>query len=94
MITNWLKTIVLLGILSAILIWVGSLFGISGLIIGLVIALAINLISFFFSHKIILYMYGAKEAKESEYKELHHIVSEIAKEAKQASQYQRLLKKM
>jgi len=81
MIKNWIKTIVFLGILSAILIWIGSLFGLNGLIAGLTVALLINLISFLFSHKIVLFMYGAKEAKISEHKELQHIVEEVAKEA-------------
>jgi len=78
---NWLKTIVLLGILSAILIWIGGLFGINGLIIGLVLAVVINVISFLFSHKIVLFMYGAKEAKPSEYKDLHNIVEEVSEKA-------------
>ena len=63
MISNWIKTIVLLGILSAILIWIGSLFGFNGLLAGLIVALFINLLSFLFSHKIVLFMYRTKEAK-------------------------------
>jgi len=70
MISNWIKTIVLLGILSAILIWIGSLFGFNGLLAGLIVALFINLLSFLFSHKIVLFMYRAKEAKISEHKDL------------------------
>lgn len=81
MIKNWIKTIVLLGILSGILIWVGGLFGLNGLIAGLTVALLINLISFLFSHKIVLFMYGAKEANISEYKGLHSIVEKVSKEA-------------
>ena len=82
MISNWIKTIVLLGILSAILIWIGSLFGFNGLLAGLIVALFINLLSFLFSHKIVLFMYRAKEAKISEHKDLHSMVEEIASQAK------------
>ena len=81
MIMNWIKTILLLGVLSAILIWIGSLFGVNGLYIGLAFALLINLVSFLFSHKIVLLMYKAKEADKARHRELHQMVEEIAKEA-------------
>ena len=41
-----------------------------------------NFGAYFFSHKIVLFMYKAKEAPKSKYPNLHEMVEEIAKEAK------------
>ena len=81
MFKNKIKTVVLLGILSAILVGLGSFFGQNGLFIGLVFAVGMNVFSYFFSDKIVLWMYGAKEAKESEYPEFYKIVRELTRKA-------------
>lgn len=81
MFKNQLKTVVLLGVLSALLIWAGRFFGQNGLVIGLVFAIVMNVGSYFFSDKLVLWMYGAKEAKEGEYPEFHKIVRELARKA-------------
>lgn len=79
---NQLKTIILLGLLTGILLFAGSFFGGSqGLTIALAFSVAINFGAYFFSDKIVLGMYGAKEAKKSEYKELHELVEEVSKSA-------------
>ncbi len=78
---NQIKTVLFLGLLSGLLLGVGSIFGRSGLIIALVIAVGINFFSYFFSDKIVLRMYHAKEAKKSEYPKLHGIVEELSHKA-------------
>ena len=58
---NTVKTVLLLGLLSGLLLWLGDLFGgRNGLAIGLVLALAMNLFSYFFSDRIALATYSAQ----------------------------------
>lgn len=78
---NQFKTAILLGILAAILIWIGSFFGKQGLFIGFAFAVIINVLTYFFSDKLVLIMYQAKPASKKEYGELHSIVEEISHEA-------------
>jgi heat shock protein HtpX len=78
MIKNQLKTLILLSVLTAILLWIGSFWGSSGLIFGLVFALIINFGSYFFSDKIVLAMYRAKEVKENDNPKLYKLVKEVS----------------
>jgi heat shock protein HtpX len=83
-IQNQLKTVVLLGLLSLLLVYLGSLFGERGLYIGLAFALGTNFFSYFFSDKIVLAMYRAKEVSEKDYPEFYKSVRHIAQRAKTA----------
>ncbi len=76
---NQLKTAVLLAMLTALLLWMGSLFGRNGLIFAGIFAVFINFGSYWFSDRIVLWMYKAKEAKQSEYPQLYKIVKEVSK---------------
>lgn len=59
---NGLKTALLLGAMSALLLFIGeSLGGAQGLVMGFVFAVATNFASYWFSDKIVLSMYRAKE---------------------------------
>lgn len=78
---NQFKTAILLAILAAILIWIGSFFGKQGLFIGFAFAIVINVLTYFFSDKLVLLMYQAKPASKKEYSELHSIVEEISHKA-------------
>ncbi len=79
---NQLKTIILLGLLSGLMLGAGVLLGgKSGLTIALIIAALMNFVSYFFSSRIVLFMYRAKEAKKSEHPKLYSIVAEVAKKA-------------
>lgn len=81
-IANQLKTVLLLGLLTGLLLVIGFLIGgQNGLIIGLIFSVLMNFFSYFFSDKIVLLMYKAKEAKESSYPQFHKIVNELIKEA-------------
>ncbi len=63
--TSSLKSIVLLGVMTAIFLGVGYFFGgMLGMGIGLVIAFAINFITFWFSDRIVLAMYRAKRYED------------------------------
>src|SRR5437879_1375876 len=65
--TNTLKTALLLGLLSAVLLVGGeAIGGRNGLFIGLAIAALMNFSSYFFSDKIALAMYGAQPVSETE----------------------------
>ena len=60
--TNGLKTALLLGAMSALLLFLGeALGGAQGLVLGFVFAVVTNFVSYWFSDKIVLRMYGAKE---------------------------------
>jgi len=58
---NTVKTVLLLGLLSGILLFLGDAFGgRNGLYIGLIIAVAMNFFSYFFSDRIVLATYAAQ----------------------------------
>ena len=78
MIKNQIKTVVLLGLLTGILLWIGSFFGQSGLLFALILAIVINFGSFYYSDKIVLRMYRAKELNKSHW--LYKMVKELAKD--------------
>ncbi|MDI6832839.1 MAG: hypothetical protein QMD02_03195, partial [Bacteroidales bacterium] len=79
---NYVKTAFLLGLMFALFMGVGYLIGgQSGMIIAFFIALMMNGISFFYSDKIALSMFKAKEVSEAEAPQLHRIVDELAAEA-------------
>jgi heat shock protein HtpX len=75
--SNVLKTAFLLGALSALLLFIGeSLGGAQGLILGFLFAVVTNFVSYWFSDKIVLKMYGAKEVGPDH--PLYRIVSRLA----------------
>jgi len=78
---NQLKTIVLLGGLSAILVAIGWAIapGATWLFLGL--ALAMNVGAYFFSDKMVLRMHGARELAPDEAPALHAMVGELAERA-------------
>lgn len=81
-IINQFKTAILLGLLAGLLMAVGWLVGgYQGLTIGFGFAIIMNFGTYFFSDRIVLFMYKAKEAKKSEYPELYKIVAEVSKMA-------------
>lgn len=79
-IVNQFKTVMLLGLLTALLLWVGSLFGTTGLVIAVVLVGAMNFFSYFYSDKIVLKMYRAKEVNEQQAPRLYRICKELSQE--------------
>ncbi len=80
---NGLKTAALLGLLSALIIWTGSLFGRGGLFIGLILALGTNAFAYWFSDRLALAAMRARPVTEPEQPELYAIVRELATAARQ-----------
>jgi len=77
---NTMKTTLLLAALTCLLVIFGNLFaGKNGAVIALFIAGAMNFISYWFSDKIVLSMYRAKPATESEAPRLYKIVHRLSK---------------
>ena len=78
-IKNQFKTAILLALLTALLLWIGSFFGRGGLIFAAIFVGLMNFGAYWFSDKIVLMMYRAKEAKQSEYPKLYKVVKEVSK---------------
>ncbi len=77
---NTVKTALLLGLLSGILLVGGeALGGRNGLYIGLAIAVVMNFGSYFFSDKIALSMYSAQPVSETENPEIYRRVAPIVR---------------
>ncbi|MBS3149570.1 zinc metalloprotease HtpX [Candidatus Woesearchaeota archaeon] len=77
MISNQLKTFILLTLLTVLLIGIGSLIGGTiGLVVAFVLALGINFFSYWYSDKIVLMIYKAKEVSKDH--KLNDIVREVA----------------
>jgi heat shock protein HtpX len=73
--TNQLKTVALLGFLTGLLIGVGYLIGgRGGLVIGLVLAITMNFVSYWYSDKIALAMYKAKPITKEQAPNLYNLV--------------------
>ncbi len=81
MLKNQIKTFVLLAILTGILLFIGNFFGRNGLMIAAAFALLINFGSYFFSDKIVLFIYKAKPADKKAHAKLFSMVENISKEA-------------
>jgi len=79
---NNVKTLVLLVSLTLILVWAGAaLGGKQGMTIALIFALAMNFFAYWFSDKIVLRMYGAREVRESDAPDLYGIVRMLTQKA-------------
>lgn len=78
-----LRTTLLLGLLTGILLVIGFLWaGITGMTFFLILAFILNFAVYWYSDKIVLRMYRAKEIPENEEPELHETVEKLAEEAK------------
>jgi heat shock protein HtpX len=74
-----MKTMMLLAVLTALFLWIGqALGGQSGLVFAIFFAGIMNFGMYWFSDKIILRMYRAKEANENEAPELYSIVRTLS----------------
>lgn len=80
--TSQLKTFMLLALLSALIIVLGGfLGGKTGIVIAFVLALLMNVGSYWYSDKIVLRMYNARELSESEAPMIHAMVRDLAVQA-------------
>jgi heat shock protein HtpX len=79
---NQFKTFLLMLVLTALLIIVGSVIGgKNGAIYFFIFAAVINFVMYWMSDKIVLRMYGAKQVTQGEAPELYQIVGELTNKA-------------
>ena len=79
---NIIKTGLLLGALTGLLMLIGGFFGgQQGVVIAFIIAMVMNFGSYWFSDKLVLRMYRAQPVSESEAPELYAIVKNLAMKA-------------
>lgn len=75
---NTLKTFVLMGVLTFILLLIGNAIGgQSGVVVALIMAGVMNFISYWFSDKIVLSIYGAQPVDENTH--LYQLVEKLAR---------------
>src|SRR5260221_4582605 len=79
---NTLKIFLMMAFLTLLVVGVGgALGGQRGAIYALLLAGAMNFVTYFFSDRMVLAMYGAKEVTAAEAPMLHEVVSTIARKA-------------
>lgn len=79
---NSFKTVILMTAMMVLFILVGNLIGgQSGMMIAFIISLALNFGSYWFSDKIVLAMYRAKQVSQKEYPQLYDTVEKLAMKA-------------
>ena len=79
---NNLKTTFLLVLLTLLMIFIGgAIGGRGGMTIAFIMAMGMNFVSYWFSDKIVLTMYGAKEISQNEAPELYSTVNNLAARA-------------
>ncbi|MDD3726063.1 MAG: zinc metalloprotease HtpX [Candidatus Ratteibacteria bacterium] len=78
---NRIRTYLLLGLLTVIFVVIGSFFGKEGMYIAFFLALVMNWLSYFFSDRIVLAMYRAREVSPEEAPSLYRIVGELTQKA-------------
>lgn len=79
---NTMKTFLLMGVLTLMLVFAGGLAGgKTGMTIALIMAFGMNFFSYWFSDKIVLKMYGAQPVTEAEAPELFGMVRRLAQRA-------------
>jgi len=79
---NWFKTTFLLGTMTALIVWIGNLFGgQQGMIMAFILAMGMNFFSYWYSDKIVLKMYRAKEVGPNDFPGLYNSVRQLSQNA-------------
>lgn len=79
---NQIRTTILLAVMTALILWIGQIFGgRQGMIIALLFAAGMNFFSYWYSDKIVLKMYRAQEVSLQQAPELYEIVRTISRNA-------------
>jgi heat shock protein HtpX len=79
---NKIKTVILLGLLTALIVLIGRLIGgRSGMIIALLLAAAMNFFSYWYSDRIVLAMYRARPLDQASAGGVYQIVAELTQRA-------------
>ncbi len=80
---NGIKTAALLGVMSALCVGIGAIFGLRGIIIGVLIALGVNVYTYFNSAKLSLRAMRAQPVSQAQQPAMYRIVQELATDARQ-----------
>jgi heat shock protein HtpX len=76
---NTIKSVLLLGVLTGLLMFIGGLFGgKGGVVIAFLFAIVMNFGAYWFSDKIVLRMYKAQEVTENQAPEIYALVRNLA----------------
>jgi len=79
---NMMKTAILMAAITALFMAIGSMIGgRSGMMLALVVALGMNFFSYWFSDKMVLKMYNAREVDETSAPRFYAMVRELAQRA-------------
>lgn len=79
---NQIRTTILLAVMTALILWIGQIFGgRNGMVIALIFAAGMNFFSYWFSDKIVLKMYRASEVTSQQAPELYDIVQTLTRQA-------------
>ncbi|MBW2472329.1 MAG: zinc metalloprotease HtpX [Deltaproteobacteria bacterium] len=79
---NQIRTTILLAVMTALIIWIGRIFGgQQGMIIALLFAAGMNFFSYWYSDKIVLKMYRAQEVSAQQAPELYEMVRTLSRRA-------------
>jgi heat shock protein HtpX len=79
---NQIRTTILLAVMTALILWIGSMFGgRSGMLIALLLAAGMNFFSYWYSDKIVLRMYRARPVDARQAPELYEMVATLARRA-------------
>lgn len=80
--TNSIKTFLLLGLLTALILWIGNLLGGGGgVVIALIFAVGMNAFSYWYSDRMVLASAGAEEVLPEQAPELYGMVHDLAHRA-------------
>jgi heat shock protein HtpX len=75
---NQFKTAMLLAAMTALFLFIGGLFGRGGLIFAIIFVGIMNFVQYFYSDKILLWMYKAKEVNKAQAPKLYKICEELS----------------
>ena len=78
---NTFKTMALMTALVGLFVLIGSIWGRGGMVTALAMATVMNVVAYWFSDKIVLMMYGAKQVDESQAPRLFGIVRKLTQQA-------------
>jgi len=79
---NQVRTTILLAVMTALILWIGQIFGgRQGMIIALLLAAGMNFFSYWYSDRIVLKMYRAQEVDPAQAPELYEIVQTLSRNA-------------
>jgi heat shock protein HtpX len=79
---NLMKTAILMAAITALFMAIGSLMGgQTGMMLALAVAVAMNFFSYWFSDKMVLKMYNAREVDATSAPQFYRMVQELAQRA-------------